>query len=72
MGMFDNLRCRYRLPVDGLEGRVFQTKDTPEQYISEYEITDTGALILVRDYEGNAVHRHERLTGEIRFYDAWD
>ncbi len=44
MGMFDELTCKYPLPVVGLEGRVFQTKDTPSQSLDHYEIREDGSL----------------------------
>jgi hypothetical protein len=42
--MFDQLRCRYPLPVEGYAGRVFQTKDTPAQFLDKYEIRADGTL----------------------------
>ena len=44
MGMFDNIRCKYPLPLDGLNDRVFQTKDTPAQLLDLYEIKEDGTL----------------------------
>ena len=46
MGLFDELRCDLLLP-DGWrppEGMRFQTKDTPDQYLSRYVLTDRGGL----------------------------
>jgi hypothetical protein len=45
MSLFDNLRCEYPLP-DGWEpGTIlFQTKDTPEQYLACYVLTREGRL----------------------------
>ena len=46
MGLFDELRCDLLLP-DGWrppEGTWFQTKDTPDQYLSRYVLTDRGGL----------------------------
>lgn len=44
MGMFDDLRCKYPLPVEGANALSFQTKDTPEQYLDKYEIREDGTL----------------------------
>ena len=45
MGMFDNLKCKYKLPTDkDLSNEVFQTKDTPAQSIDLYEIREDGTL----------------------------
>lgn len=44
MGMFDNLKCSYPLPINGLENEVFQTKDTPAQMLDLYEIRADGTL----------------------------
>lgn len=44
MGMFDDIRCRYPLPVDGANELDYQTKDTPEQNLDLYEIREDGTL----------------------------
>lgn len=44
MGMFDNLRCEYPLPVDGANELLFQTKDTPVQFLDLYKIDVDGQL----------------------------
>lgn len=44
MGMFDYIQCKYPLPISGHEHRVFQTKDTPAQYLDLYEIREDGTL----------------------------
>jgi len=44
MGMFDNLRCEYPLPVDGANELLFQTKDTPVQCLDLYKIDADGQL----------------------------
>ena len=44
MGMYDELRCHYPLPVEGANARDYQTKDTPCQYLNHYEITTDGVL----------------------------
>lgn len=44
MGMFDQLRCRYPLPVTEAQNLLFQTKDTPAQWLDYYEIREDGTL----------------------------
>lgn len=45
MGMFDNLMCKYPLPTDiDLKNEMFQTKDTPAQFLDTYEIREDGTL----------------------------
>jgi hypothetical protein len=46
MGMFDNLICKYPLPVDtDLSKEIFQTKNTPSQFLDNYEIREDGTLL---------------------------
>ncbi len=73
MGMFDDLRCHYPLPVAGANDRDYQTKDTPCQYLNKYEITAEGTL---RHQEWDADEglsdewiEHPNFLGEVRFYD---
>jgi hypothetical protein len=44
MGMFDSIRCKYPLPVEGANALHFQTKDTDEQALDEFEIREDGTL----------------------------
>ena len=44
MGLFDYVRCKYPLPVEGAKALEFQTKDTPAQYMENYEIREDGTL----------------------------
>lgn len=84
MGMFDDLRCKYPLPVKGANALAYQTKDTPAQYLDNYEIREDGTL-WHEAYEtrmeetkaaplGFYLHRDnkrwepEEMTGELRFY----
>ena len=76
MGMFDDLRCHYPLPVPGANARDYQTKDTPCQYLNKYEITAEGVL---RHKEWDAEEGlgdkwigHPDFVGEVRFYDYED
>jgi hypothetical protein len=44
MGMFDDIKCSYPLPVEGANALNYQTKDTPAQYCDLYEIREDGTL----------------------------
>jgi len=44
MGMFDDIKCKYPLPVAGANDLDFQTKDTPAQWMDKYEIREDGTL----------------------------
>lgn len=79
MGMFDNITCKYPLPVEGFADRVFQTQDTPRQFLDTYEIREDGTL-WHEEYDldftnaGNISRINKQMvpesfTGEIRFYD---
>lgn len=50
MGMFDDITCKYPLPIDGANDRVYQTKDTPNQFLDRYEIRKDGTL-WVEEYD---------------------
>lgn len=44
MGMFDYIRCKYPLPVEGANELEFQTKDTGWGSMDNYEIREDGTL----------------------------
>ena len=44
MGMFDEIKCKYPLPVTEFQNTRFQTKDTPAQACDLYEIREDGTL----------------------------
>lgn len=47
--MYDEIKCEYPLPhFRQLQDHVFQTKDTPEQYMFSYTITKYGRLVMYR------------------------
>jgi hypothetical protein len=69
MGMFDYIQCKRHLPVPGFEGREFQTKDTPDQGFSRYEIREDGSLWR-KEYE-QTEWEEQFFTGEVRFYDSF-
>ena len=64
MSLYDELRCEYPLP-DGFKpnGRLFQTKDTPEQYLASYLLTKEGILC---DSDGAPLAFH----GALCFYTS--
>lgn len=53
MGMFDYIRYK---------GEKYQTKDTPNQFMDDYEIRDDGTL-WVEDYDCEWVKEDESLFG---------
>lgn len=44
MGMFDDIKCLYPLPVEGANAHPYQTKSTPAQFMDNYEIREDGSL----------------------------
>ena len=61
MGMFDDIRCKYPLPIDNdLKDEIFQTKDTPAQWLDVYEIREDGTL-WHEDYD---IEDHSDKTAE--------
>ena len=44
MGMFDEIKCKYPLPVKGANKLLYQTKDTDAQIMDLYEIRKDGTL----------------------------
>lgn len=42
--MFDNITCKYPLSVEGANELEYQTKDTPRQFLDDYEIKEDGTL----------------------------
>lgn len=70
MGMFDYVRCKYPLLVEGANALVYQSKDTPEQYMDTYEIRENGQLWHIPFTDGEP--EFCPLTGEVRFYTSLD
>ena len=71
MGMFDDVRCEYRLPDPAHQGLVFQTKDL-ESALDEYVITRRGRL--VRTKRGFLAPRPYRVVcpihQDLRIYES--
>lgn len=79
MGMFDNITCEYPLPGPApveVKAWVFQTKDTPTQFLEHYRITAEGKL-QHRDvrYEDRSDPTKEGIEGLLgcltRVYGEW-
>ena len=73
MGLYDELEVQYPLP-DGWDpaSEVFQTKDTPEQYLLRYVLDAEGTLR--EKASGEAVPYHGALTfytGNACAYGPW-
>ena len=68
MGLFDDIRCEYPLPETEVPcpSLNFQTKDTPDQYLSHYTITKDGWLRLDSP-EGEV--EFVDFSGELEFYE---
>lgn len=71
MGLYDNLRCAMPLPIEGANERTYQTKDTPSQFCTLYEIREDGSL-WEQTYDESEIEcgwEPVKMTGELRFYD---
>jgi hypothetical protein len=44
MGMFDYVRIKWPLPWPEVQDSVWQSKDTPAQYLDNYEVREDGTL----------------------------
>jgi len=44
MGMYDELICKVELPRKEWQDLIYQTKDTPSQFLDRYEIRQDGSL----------------------------
>jgi hypothetical protein len=44
MGMFDEIRCKYPLPDKRAQDLEFQTQDTEQQFMDDFEIREDGTL----------------------------
>ncbi len=62
MGMFDYLKCKYPLPDASDNDLEYQTKDTPAQFLDNYEIRADGSLWHL-DYDIDKVCVTERSFG---------
>lgn len=45
MGMYDYVKCEFPLTRPEMQDRLFQTKDTPNQFLDTYTITADGRLL---------------------------
>ena len=44
MGMYDEVICHYPLPWPEVQNQIWQSKNTPAQYLERYEIRADGTL----------------------------
>jgi len=44
MGMFDNVTIRWPLPWPEVQNSQWQSKDTPTQFLNDYEVREDGTL----------------------------
>ena len=44
MGLFDEVRCKYPLPWPEVQDAIWQSKDTPVQFLDFYVIREDGTL----------------------------
>ena len=65
MGLFDHVRCRYKLPWGALQDATWQSKDTPAQYLERYEIRQDGTLWHQCD---NQWEQESGFEGELQIY----
>ena len=87
MGMFDDIRCQYPLPLAGASERLFQTKDLycdldyyeiredgtlwREEYDTRIEETDAAPLGYWIHHE-NKRFVQDKFTGELEIHDCDD
>lgn len=78
MGMFDYITCKYPLPVPGANELKYQTKDTPNQFLDNYQIREDGTLWL-EEYDtedhserGKWIKEHPgEPVPEFDFWKSW-
>lgn len=44
MGVFDEVTCKFKLPWPEVQDAIWQSKQTPVQYLDHYEIREDGTL----------------------------
>jgi hypothetical protein len=77
MGMFDYLKCTYPLPDAGDNDLEYQTKDTPAQFLDNYEIRADGSLwhldYDIEDRSDPSAEGLARLVGRLsRVNERWE
>ena len=77
MGMFDYLKCKYPLPDAGDNDLEYQTKDTPAQFLDNYEIRADGSLwhldYCIEDRSDPNAEGLARLVGRLsRVNERWE
>jgi hypothetical protein len=70
MGLYDCLTVKYPLPIEGANDLQYQSKTTPSQSLSQYELRENGEL-WCDDFSDDQFHLCE-FTGEFTFYAMWN
>lgn len=65
MGLFDIVRSKFQLPLDGANDLEYQSKDMPYGGCGTYEIRENGEVWLVN---GELSSRRECELDDFRFY----
>lgn len=68
MGLFDELRCKYPLPIAGANDLLFQTKSFDSPYMDQYEIREDGTIW----YETYVLRHEENADAPLGFYQRRD
>lgn len=71
MGMYDNIRCQFSLPLAGATNLLYQTKDTEEQSLCDYEIREDGTLWCHDWQESKPDMKKVLFDGELNFYTIY-
>ena len=71
MGLYDNIRCQFSLPLAGANDLPYQTKDTDMQGLATYEIREDGTLWLVCNNRGEMNPERVPFDGELNFYTTY-
>lgn len=61
--MFDDIICKYPLPLAGANDLAYQTKDTDRQFLDKYEIREDGTL-WHEDYDTEDQSEHGKWRRE--------
>ena len=71
MGMFDEVQIDYQLPWPEVQGKVWQSKNTPDQHLTRYAIGSDGWL-RERKPTGGMVLMEPPFDGPIECHTSQD
>ena len=76
MGMFDYIKCKYPLPISGLNDINFQTKSL-DNCLEQYEIREDGTLwreiCRYEDHSDKSLQTLKRFAGACtRIHEGWE